>query len=194
MMNSIRNHTRNEALRAANATQLTRIGTVMSFDPNRYTVKVNIQPENVSTGWIPLATQWVGSGWGMAAPPSIGDSVEVHFLQGNSDAAYAALRFFSSNVPPPKAPSGEFWLVHQSGSVIKMHNDGTVEIHTGTNNLNITAANVNVTGNVRVTGDITDNIGTTNESLASMRTKYNIHTHNGVNTGIGTTNVPNPLM
>ena len=49
-----------------------RCGIVQSFDPATYCAKVTLQPENVLTGWLPIATAWVGAGWGLAAPPSPG--------------------------------------------------------------------------------------------------------------------------
>jgi hypothetical protein len=37
-------------------------------------------------------------------------------------------RFYNDEDKPPPCPSGEFWLVHQAGSMLKFHNDGSVEL------------------------------------------------------------------
>ena len=190
MMSQIRNQMRLEAMRASSANQSIRTGIVAGYDPSHYAVKVRIQPEDTLTGWLPLGTMWVGSGWGMYSPPTIGEIVEVHFQQGSSDAGFVTQRFFSANVQPLAVPSGEFWLVHSSGSFVKLHNDGSIEMN-AVNDLNITAPHVKITGELRVTGDITDNINTTNEKISAMRTIYNTHTHPAPG---GTTNIPNQQM
>ena len=199
-MEAIRNSMRQEAQRAAGNMGLSRVGIIDGYDPAHYSVKVRIQPENTLTGWLPLTTPWVGNGWGMYAPPSLGDIVDVHYQQGSTDAGFVQQRFFSNTVQPLAVPSGEFWLVHKSGSFFKLHNDGSVEVNTSgnfnitANAVNITAPNVNLTGNVLANGDITDNHNTINESMGAMRSRYNIHTHGGIMGGSSNTNVPNQLM
>jgi uncharacterized protein involved in type VI secretion and phage assembly len=166
------------------------MGIIDGYDPDHYAVKVRLQPENVLTGWLPLASPWVGDQWGMYCGPSLGDVVDVHFQQGDPNAAYVEQRFFSTTTRPLPVPSKEFWLVDASGSYIKLKNDGTIQSkatwqHTG---------DLNVTGNITATEDITDQTGTTNESMQSMRTKYNGHVHPGVQPGSGETGTPDPTM
>jgi hypothetical protein len=55
------------------------------------------------------------------------------------------------------APVGEFWLLHQSGSFLKLRNDGTIQIN----------------GDLHVAGDVYDRYG----SLSGLRGHYNSHTH-----------------
>jgi hypothetical protein len=57
----------------------------------------------------------------------------------------------------PQAPAGELWLVHQSGSFLKLQNDGTVRI----------------SGDLHVSGDVYDRHG----SLAALRGHYDGHIH-----------------
>ena len=68
-------------------------------------------------------------------------------------------RLWSTQSPPPAAPVGEFWLVHRSGSFLKLTNDGTVQIN----------------GDLHVNGDVYDRKG----SLDRLRTRYDAHTHGG---------------
>jgi phage baseplate assembly protein gpV len=183
---------RREAQRVCDKIALVRMGIVDGYDPSHYTVKVRLQPENILTGWLPVSTPWVGNQWGIYAPPSIGDVVEVHFQQGHIDAGFVVNRFFYAKVQPLAVPSGELWIVHQSGSLLKFHNDGSIEVKANTNvnmtanNLNVTG-NVNVTGTIQATGDIIDQSLSTAESMATMRSKYNSHVHPGVQTGSGNT-------
>ena len=117
----------------------TRIATVTSYDPGKYAVKATIQPEGTETGWIPLKSPWIGNGWGLFAPPSIGDAIEVAFQEGGKDAGMAGSRLYSAESAPLPVPSGEFWIQHESGSLIKFHNDGSVEL-TAATNMTLTAA------------------------------------------------------
>lgn len=58
------------------------------------------------------------------------------------------------------------------------------------NGVNITTPDMYVSGNVRVGGDITDNVGTQSASLKTLRDKYDLHKHPvpGVQTGGSTVN------
>jgi hypothetical protein len=67
-------------------------------------------------------------------------------------------------VTPPAAPSGEFWLLHQTGSYLKLHNDGSIESSAGTWTHH---------GSFQATGDIADGHG----ALSALRGHYNSHTH-----------------
>lgn len=118
------------AQRARNADDRagTRLGTISSYDPNTFSVKVQLQPSGLETGWIPLGSPWVGSGWGMFCAPAVGEMVEVEFQEGGAEAGVVSMRFFNDVERPLPVPAGEFWLVHQSGSLLKFHNDGTVEV------------------------------------------------------------------
>ena len=137
-----------------------RRGRVVSYDPTHYAAKVFILPDGPETGWMPVSSGWVGDGWGLHAPPSDGDIVEIGFQEGGLGAPHIVGRFYSSVTKPLPVPSGEFWLVHKSGSFLKLHNDGSVEVNVETNltatvggNLSATVAgttDVESTGNVTV--------------------------------------------
>jgi phage baseplate assembly protein V len=195
----------------------TRIGTISSYDPNNYAVKVLFQPDGTQSGWLPLGSAWVGNGWGMFAPPSPGTMVKVHFQEGNPEAGIVDVSFYNDNARPesntfPSVPAGMFQLVHKTGSAIQLNNDGSVNIISN-GDLNITtggATTVNVTGQVNLTAtgkvvssasefDLTGNVVVTGSisatgdvsdstgAMSKMRTQYNPHTH-------GATPPPSPIM
>jgi phage baseplate assembly protein gpV len=146
-----------------------RFATVASVDPARYAARVALQPEGVLTGWLPILTPWVGSGWGLVCPPSPGDQVLVLAQEGDSEHGVIAGGSFSDLARPPAAPPGELWLVHQSGAFIKLTTDGTVQVN----------------GDLHVNGNVYDYHG----SLAQLRGHYNEHTHAVPD---GTSGPPNP--
>lgn len=159
-----------------------RFGLVTSTDPANGTVRVQLQPEGVLTGWLPVLSPWTGAGWGVSCPPSSGDQVLVLAQEGDSEHGVVVGRAFSLSQPPPAAPPGEFWLSHASGSFLKLTNDGTIQIG---GPVFITGALV-VTGNIRAEGDIVDNHG----SLSALRGHYDTHVHTDSHGDI--TNVPTP--
>jgi hypothetical protein len=134
-----------------------RFGLVTSVDPVNATVRVMLQPESVLSGWLPLLSPWVGAGWGMSCPPAPGDQVFVLAQEGDAEHGVVVGRTFSNIAGAPQAPSGELWLTHQSGSFIKLRNDGTVQI----------------SGDLHVAGDVYDRHG----SLAGLRGHYDQHIH-----------------
>jgi uncharacterized protein involved in type VI secretion and phage assembly len=129
MIDHLLNAMRAQAQMAQGEKTAHRVGQVTAYDPNKYAVKVKMWPDTQeSLGWIPLASTYIGNGWGLVAGPSIGDQVMIAFDREDQDAGVVVGRFFTDVEQPPAAPSGEFWLVHKAGSAIKFHNDGTVEI------------------------------------------------------------------
>ena len=71
--------------------------------------------------------------------------------------------FNDQDAAPSGYPAGEFWLVHQSGSFLKLQNDGTVQVK----------------GDLHVDGDVYDKHG----SLDRLRGHYNSHVHPFVQPG-----------
>ena len=175
-MRHILNAMRREAANVLGDVALPSSGIVTSYDPGKYAVRLALQPEGNLTGWIPLLTVWVGNGWGITCPPSIGDLVEVTFLNGDIDSGVAGMRVFNDADVPPSTPSGEFWLVHKSGSLMKFHNDGSIEIK---------GATINSTGEWNHTGTITASVDVVGggKSLAT-------HIHSGVAAGNANTGGP----
>jgi len=144
-----------------------RFGLVSSFDPSAYAARVMMQPENVLSGWLPILSAWVGAGWGLAAPLSPGDQVLVLAQEGHSEQGVIVGCVWSAVDAPMPAPAGELWLQHQSGSFLKLLNNGTISLQAGT---------VNVNGNLVVTGDISDLNGA-HGTMAALRDAHDNHTH-----------------
>lgn len=150
-----------------------RFGTVVSVDPARHAARVSLQPEGVMTGWLPVLSPWVGAGWGMAVPPSPGQQVLVLPQDGEGEHGIVVGGAWSDAAPTPGAPVGELWMVHQSGSFLKLQNDGTVRIN----------------GDLHVNGDVYDRHG----SLDRLRGNYDAHAHPDPQGGsTGTTDHPDP--
>ncbi|MDD2878005.1 MAG: phage baseplate assembly protein V [Acidiphilium sp.] len=144
-----------------------RFGVVASFDPTAYAARVTMQPENLLSGWLPVLSGWIGAGWGMAAPLSPGDQVMVLGQEGDAEQAVVIGRVWSNAEPTPGAPVGEFWLVHQTGSFIKLKNDGTIALQ---------ASTVSIEGNLMVSGGISD-LGGQHGSVDTLRQAYDGHVH-----------------
>ncbi|WP_316853454.1 phage baseplate assembly protein V [Ralstonia holmesii] len=136
-----------------------KAGIVTSYDPGTASARVRLQPidpdqpDNSLTGWLPVCTPWVGNGWGLDAPVSIGDQVIVQFIDGEVENGFITCRLFSDAQRPTGAQSGEFFLTHESGSKLQFHNDGTVTlISAGT--LTSQAPQWNHTGPVQIDGTL----------------------------------------
>jgi hypothetical protein len=185
------------------------LGVITGYDPNNYLVTVELYGATddapaLQTGSIPLFSPWVGNGWGLFAPPNLGDIVEVHFQEGSVQNAYACLRCYNNNFRPLSVASGEFWLVHQSGSFVKLTNDGKLLLN-GNVELDLTSPVIKLTATTQIdltapiininSGDVS--LGNLNDALTGLMNNiainvYNEHTHNVVGGGI--TDAPNQLL
>lgn len=134
-----------------------RLGIVVSVRTQEPAARVKLQPGDVLTGWLPILTQWVGSGWGIVCPPSPGDQALVLAQEGYQSHGIIIGFCRSESSRPPTAAEGEFCLVHRSGSSLRLTNDGKVRIK----------------GDLHVDGDVYDRTG----SLKDFRTVYDGHHH-----------------
>jgi hypothetical protein len=134
-----------------------KFGTVTSVNIPSTTARVLFQPDGILSGWLPVLSQWVGNGWGMMCPLSPGDQVVIVPQEGDVEQGIIIGRSFSNKQRAPEVPGGEFWLVHQKGSFLKLCNDGTIRM----------------SGDLHVDGDVFDRQG----SLSGLRAHYNSHIH-----------------
>lgn len=134
-----------------------KFGVIASVNYQSAMGRVIIQPDGVLSGWLPILSQWTGSGWGLVCLPSPGDQVLVLPQEGDIEQGVIAGGVFSTRQAPPQAAEGEFLIVHRSGSFLKLRNDGSVHIN----------------GDLHVQGDVFDSHG----ALSHLRTTYNSHTH-----------------
>jgi hypothetical protein len=141
-----------------------RLGVVTSVDVATYTARVTVQPDGILTGWLPIAAGWIGAGWGLVCAPSPGDQVIVLWQEGDAEQGIIVGRLWSAVAQPPQAPVGECWLIHKTGSFIRLQNDGTIASQSTT---------WTHTGDLKVSGDVYDNHG----PLSALRNNYNEHTH-----------------
>ena len=213
-MKYLANAMRAQALRALNANIATaRLGTVDGYDPNRHSVKVKLQPEGATTGWLPLLTPWAGNEYGCFIAPLLGDQMMVVFQEGDVDAGVAIGMLHSDVDRPLVVQGGECWLVHKTGSLVKLTNDGkatvsdkagTTIVLNGDGTATLTAtggltvdANVQVNGNLTASGNLAD-VNGAHGTLAALRTDYDAHTHTVPNvlngTGTATTSAPSPTI
>lgn len=189
------------------ATAQPRFALVTSVDPSRPAVRVSLQPEGVITGWLPVLSPWIGAGWGLSCPPSPGDQVLVLAQEGDAEHGIVIGRAWSDTARTPGAPSGEMWLVHQSGSFIKLGNDGAIRLQGDTyitGNLAVSgtihgqvdiiaerdveaARDIGAARDMRAIRSMSDGFGT----LDRLRQHYDAHTHTDPQGGtVGGTSAP----
>jgi hypothetical protein len=170
------------------------LGKIVAYDQNNFYANVELYPDPLNpdqpttTGWLPIFSAWVGNGWGLFLAPSIGDIVEVKFQEGSLQNGYIGLRCgqLGQNL---SVPSGEAWLVHKSGSYIKMTNDEKIEINSPVE-INVVAPVVNVNSE-------SVNLGNLSQAVTSLMNDvaigvFNSHTHNIVSSGV--TAMPNQQL
>jgi uncharacterized protein involved in type VI secretion and phage assembly len=136
-MDAIMNRMRLEAQWVLGNEGKTELGLIDSYDPSSYSVKVKLPAKNGKiTGWMPLGTLAVGPGYGIMFGPEIGAQIKISYQEGDPNAPVADLQVFD-NVNHPSAnsqpgpPSGEWWLIHKSGSTFKFTNDGKLTLNSG---------------------------------------------------------------
>lgn len=175
-MNRLQNEMRLQAQRAMSEMATVRFGLVDAYDPGAYAVKVRYQPDDTISGWLPIKSLWAGNNCGFQVGPEIGMEAVVLFQEGEHEAGLVVAFGFNDVERPLPVPSGEAWLTHKSGSLIKFHNDGTVEMQATAFNM---TGDVNLTGTLTATGDV-------KAGSISLKT----HKHGGVSPGGGTTGTP----
>jgi len=152
-----------------------RVGIVTSYDPNAYAAKVQLQPEGHETGWIPIDTGHIGSGFGIAIGLTPGDQVSIGYHEEDPDSPKVTGRLHSDQERPPAAQSGEL-VIQTSTSLLKIDQSGNITISSG-GNLAISAQ-----GSIALTssGKLTHN----GHDIGSD------HLHTGVQPGGGLTGPP----
>jgi phage baseplate assembly protein gpV len=188
MMEDWLNAMRGQAAAVAGAAGQVRCAVVTNVDPATCCAKVTLQPEGVLTGWLPIASAWVGAGWGLVAPPTPGQQVLVLAQEGRAEHGLIIGGLFSVDAAPPPAAVGELWMVHATGSCLKLRNDGGIE---GRATLWTLTGDIHLTGNLVASGDVSDQAGT-HGTLAALRAIYDVHTHPNVQSGPDSTGLAAP--
>lgn len=137
-------------------------GFIQSFNPDDWTITVffpeSFEDDDTQAGAvnIPLSSQWLGNGWGLYCAPQEGTEVVITFRDANlQDPVSIAYCFNNQFLPIQGIQSQECWLVHSSGSLIRLTNDGKISIN-GNTEVDMTTPILNIT----TTGAININAGT----------------------------------
>jgi phage baseplate assembly protein V len=120
-------------------------GIVTSYDPATFSAKVRLQPSDIETGWLPIKTLLIGNGFGVLAPPSIGDQVDIDFQEGSIEAGRVSGAVFSDEDRPPLVQSGEILISNKAGATFKLGTDGAITV--------VAPGGVTITGDLTVTGN-----------------------------------------
>lgn len=157
-----------------------KLGIISSYDPDSYMCKVTLQLEDkvagippMISGWIPVGSIWVGNGWGVFCPPSIGDLVEVDFEEGDFEAGNVYWRFYTDLNQPVRSESGVFYIIHKTGSSIKFENDGSIIIN---------SPQIELDGYVKTTGHVEVKTGASGTFVD--KTGKTVTVKNGIVVGI----------
>jgi phage baseplate assembly protein gpV len=166
-MHPLLNQIRQQAGNILNNVAFTRTGIVNTFDGTSFTCVVQYEPENSESDVnslspaLPIAAFAIGNGFGVLAAPNIGDRVVVHFIEGSENAAFVCCGLFNDIDNPPNISAGEYYLIHQNGSFVKLMNTGELLLN-GNTKINLTGPQINITttGDVNVTagGNLNANI------------------------------------
>jgi hypothetical protein len=149
-MQAILNQMKFQAALNGNSSVTALRGLVTGFNPQAWKITVTFYPLTDEDGYaagtveIPLASTWVGNGWGAYFAPALNTQVTILFENSDYQIPIGMLfNFDSDNNPLQGVQSGEAWLAHQSGSVIKLTNDGNVSV-VAENALNLQGETVNI--------------------------------------------------
>lgn len=112
----------------ANAKGSPRMGTVTSYNPATGAAKVTIQPEGTTTGWLPVLSQSVGSGFGSQSTLKGGEQVLVLPHDGDADSGVIVGRCFSDQMQPPNVSGAEYAIKSSGGAIIALMSNGHVVI------------------------------------------------------------------
>lgn len=154
-----------------------------------YMAKVTIQPDGISSAWLPVLTPMVGPGWGLVCPPEVGMQAFVASDCGDGHHGVILGLTYSTAAMPPVPPAdfkqpngtpvapGEIALVSKSGAVLRLCADGSIHIKGNVRidgSLTVQDAITANTGNITAsTGDVLDQHG----SLEALRQAYDVHDH-----------------
>ena len=92
-----------------------------------------VQPENIETGWLPIAVMMAGQGWGVYFGPSVNDQAILLFQEGDKEVGFCIGYLPSDIDPPPHVPPTEVHLVQKTGAFVKLLADGTISLQSDAN-------------------------------------------------------------
>lgn len=135
-------------------------GGVMGSPDRHYTVDVQVLgPDGSDDAGLPvlpgveLSPFWAGPGRGVFALPPVGALVRVGFYEGDPSRPFVDA-VLGDGFEAPATVDGRLTLLAGSVRVEIDQGTGDVEIHTASGTIRLTAATVEVDGDLRVTGSI----------------------------------------
>jgi hypothetical protein len=168
------------------------IVTSVDTSGSQLRARVTLQPEGITTGWLPVLQPSSGPGATGGFIPSPGWMAFVHPDFGEAEHGVVAGFAHSDLAPMPQTPNapgtggtpsttkaqgvpGEF-IVNAFGSTIRVCAGGSIFLQPG-------GGTVFVDGSIACNGDVSDRHG----SLDRLRQNYDAHQHPGVQSGGGST-------
>lgn len=112
-----------EVQRAMSGRYGARDVVVTSYDPDTHAIKGAVQPGGQITGWIPLGSQMVGNGWGVAMGAAEGEIYKVQFQNNDLNSGRIVGRDYSDKEKAPKVESNEMLFRHKDGAQMKFDKD-----------------------------------------------------------------------
>lgn len=113
--------------------------------------------------------------YGFTSYPIEGAEAIAGFIGGNRDHG-TILCVFDKRYRPTDLASGEVCIYDHLGTRITLKSGNKIEIIASTE-IDIISPLVKITGDLQVTGDITDRTGSNADTIHGMRQIYNSHTH-----------------
>jgi phage gp45-like len=127
--------------------------------------------------------------FGFASAPPAAGALCLLFAVGGDVGHLVALPIGVPGARFGGQAAGETTIYGASGARVAIRADGSVEVW-ASNTVTVHAANVHMTGNLLVDGDISDQAGA-HGTLGALRTAYNVHAHPDPQGGsTGTTDHP----
>ena len=192
------------------------IGHVVAYDPTTNQVQcvipafpvINPQTgamtgEYSITPWMQVGTPWVGNGWGMQVSPEVGDAAPpwsgtqcaICIVNEETSASFVANFLYTQQAVPPDSSlvAGEAILKHKSGTYLKFHDSGEMEVFAQTNVQVSTAGGISAdllsTGSIEINlpSGQTFSVNGSADALAlvsSLVSAFNAHTHTDPQGGV----------
>ena len=126
------------------------VGEITSVNPKAWTAKVQLQPDGVETGWLPIPTVYGGANYGIWGLPDIGTQVFVVF-EGADFALGKIVAVLSNQLDtPPQMNPGELIVSNKDGAEIYLDSQGVITLNGGTQP--IARAGDTATGTITIGG------------------------------------------
>ncbi|SMF48310.1 phage baseplate assembly protein V [Azospirillum oryzae] len=131
--------------------------------------------------------------YGLTSVPPVGSEAIVIFVGGDRSMG-VAIATGNEDARPKVLAAGEVAIYDDQGQMVHITRAGIIIKGAGKPvTIQDTPKVRMVTDRLEVTGDIIDRCDSQTRTMKGMRDVYNTHTHSGVQTGSGSTSVPNQL-